>query len=375
MPVAAASPDVPRIPASTMKLVTSAGALLALGPHHRFTTSLYAAPDSEMRGDTLVGRVYLRGGGDPILSTAAYARRYLGGAGAGLDDLGRALKRAGVRRVEGNLVADGTVFDRRRVGPMWRSYYSLYSPPLSGLATNQNYAGNTQARYASAPERTAALRVRAALRGVGVAYRGRVVSGRLPDGGARLLARVSSPQLRAILPLMNKPSDNFIAEMLAKGTAAGEHRGTTAAGTARTADLLRQRAILGSGDRLVDGSGLSRANRLSASTLVRLIAAADADRSWGGPLLRSLPRGGEGTLSSRLRSVGVRVQAKTGTLNGATALAGRVVSRRGQRYAFAVILNTGDTYAGRALQDRVVGLLAAGVEDRPTSSSAGRRTR
>jgi D-alanyl-D-alanine carboxypeptidase/D-alanyl-D-alanine-endopeptidase (penicillin-binding protein 4) len=353
-----------------MKLVTSAGALLTLGPRHRFQTTVLAAPGTVRDGKVLRGRVILRGGGDPVLSTAGFARANFDGMGANLDDLGRVLRRKGIRRIQGPIVGDGSAFDRKRVGPRWRSYYALYASPLSGLSTNKNLTRT--GRHASAPERTAAARFRATLQGLGIRQRGGVRVGPAPPG-SRTLARVSSPPLARILPLMNGPSDNFLAEMLAKSVAAGrgEHA-SSEAGTARIAAALAARGILGPRDRVVDGSGLSRANRLSATTLVRLIAAADADPSWGRPLLASLPRGGTGTLRSRLRGVGVRVQAKTGYLNGASALAGRVVSRRGQRYAFAVVVNGADAATARTLQDRVVGLLAAGVEDRPARTAAGR---
>jgi D-alanyl-D-alanine carboxypeptidase/D-alanyl-D-alanine-endopeptidase (penicillin-binding protein 4) len=98
---------------------------------------------------------------------------------------------------------------------------------------------------------------------------------------------------------------------------------------------------------------------------VRLVAAADADPSWGGPLIRSLAQGGQGTLIRRFTS-GVatkRVRAKTGYLDGVSTMAGWVVSRRGQRYAFALLMNSSDIAGARATQDKVVTLLAAGAED------------
>ena len=58
--------DTPRIPASTMKLVTSAGALLEFGPAHRFSTRLLADDRTVLAGKTLVGRVYLKGGAIPF---------------------------------------------------------------------------------------------------------------------------------------------------------------------------------------------------------------------------------------------------------------------------------------------------------------------
>ena len=97
----------------------------------------------------------------------------------------------------------------------------------------------------------------------------------------------------------------------------------------------------------------------------KLIAQADADPRWGTPLINSLARGGEGTLIRRFTS-GVatkRVRAKTGYLDGVSAMAGRVVSRRGVHYGFALLMNTADIGGARAVQDNVVTLLAAGAED------------
>lgn len=359
--------QTPRIPASTMKLVTGAGALLELGPAFRFETRLLAAPDARIVGRTLVGRVFLRGAGDPVLATRGYAAGYLSGRATTLAELVRPVRAQGIRRIKGRIVADETLFDGRRAVPGWPGYYSAYISPLSALATNQDFAGNGRRAYVASPPVAAGQRVRAALRGVGVRQSGGIVTGVTP-AGARPLGAALSPPLPAILHGMNLDSDNFVAETLAKAVGAyGTGTGTTAAGTARTRTLLEDRGVLAPGDRLHDGSGLSRANRLSAASLARLIVAAEAEPSWGEPLIRSLARGGEGTLIRRFLTgpATKRVRAKTGYLNGVSALAGRVVSRGGERYAFALLMNSNDILGARQVQDRVVTLLAAGSEDTP----------
>jgi PBP4 family serine-type D-alanyl-D-alanine carboxypeptidase len=183
-----------------------------------------------------------------------------------------------------------------------------------------------------------------------------------------VLATTTSPPLPVILRAMNLDSDNFIAETLVKDVGAYRAgRGSTTAGVRHTRALLARRGILGTRDTLVDGSGLSRGNRLAAASLVRLIAQADADPTWGRALINSLARGGEGTLIRRFTS-GVatkRVRAKTGYLDGVSAMAGRVVSRRGAHYGFALLMNSTDIAGARAVQDNVVTLLAAGAEDSP----------
>lgn len=359
--------DTPRIPALTMKLVTSAGALLQFGPDHRFTTRLLAAEETALAGRTLVGKVYLQGAGDPVLATRSYAGRYLGGRGTSISDLARPVRAKGIRLIRGPIIADEHLFDARRLGPRWPSYYRAYASPLSALVTNQNYSGNARAAYVSSPAIAAAQRMKAALKGLGVSQVGGLTVGVTPPS-ARPIGSASSPPLASILRAMNLESDNFIAETLAKDVGAyGAGHGTTAAGVGRTAALLTARGVLGEGDRLVDGSGLSRENRLAASSLVRLIADADEDATWGSALIASLAQGGQGTLIRRFVSgpATKRVRAKTGYLNGVSAMAGRVVSRGGERYAFALLMNSADITGARATQDRVVTLLAAGSEDPP----------
>jgi D-alanyl-D-alanine carboxypeptidase/D-alanyl-D-alanine-endopeptidase (penicillin-binding protein 4) len=358
-------PDTPRIPASTMKLVTSVGALLQLGPTFRFSTRLLAAQETAVVGRTLVGKVYLQGAGDPVLATRSYAGRYLSGRATPIVDLVRPVRTKGIRRLRGPLIADEHFFDARRMGPGWPSYYRAYASPLSGLVTNQNFSGNGRSSYVSSPALAAAQRVRAALKAVGVAHVGGLTVGVTP-ATARPIGTAVSPPLPAILRAMNLESDNFIAETLVKDVGAyGTGHGTTGAGVRRTQALLVDRGILGAGDRLVDGSGLSRDNRLAAASLVRLITEADSDPTWGPALISSLAQGGQGTLVRRFLTgpATKRVRAKTGYLNGVSAMAGRVVSRGGERYAFALLMSTPDILGARATQDRVVTLLASGSED------------
>ena len=363
--IASYRPESPRLPASTMKLVTAAGALTALGEDFRFSTRLYTTAGARLSGGVLRGPLYLQGGGDPLLSTRAYATRHLGGRGANLPRLVRPLKRRGIRTVRGPIVADESVFDRRRIGRHWLSHYTLYSAPLSGLATNQGFAGNTQGGYATRPALASGIRLRTTLRGLGLRQSGGVRVGRTPARG-RLLATSVSPPLRTIIRMMNTTSDNHMAETVLKDVGAyAANRGTSTAGSRRIAAGLRARGILTARDRLADGSGLSRVNRLSAASLVRLLAFAEQDRTWGRALINSMARGGEGTLRRRfLGSSRKRVRAKTGYINGVSTLAGRVVSRGGKTYVFALLMNHDDLEASRATQDRVVALLARGTADR-----------
>ena len=192
-----------------------------------------------------------------------------------------------------------------------------------------------------------------ALRRAGVAVAGGVAAAAAPPaqvepcGGSRLA--VVSSGLPATLRVMNKKSQNFYASLVFKACgAAREGVGSWEAGGRAVVASLARRGIADPGLRLVDGSGLSDDNRLTASALARLLASFDGDVLRGPVLRDSLAVPGEdGTLHKRLTdpkqrdaALRARVHAKTGTLKGVHSLVGYVDGREGARgYAFAVLLN------------------------------------
>ncbi|MGH0028584.1 MAG: D-alanyl-D-alanine carboxypeptidase/D-alanyl-D-alanine endopeptidase [Myxococcota bacterium] len=122
-PLFARTPDEPLIPASNHKVLTALVALDVLGPTHRFTTPLLSdrAPDAEGR----VGTLYLRGSGDPTLVSEDFWR------------IAADLRRAGLRRVDGDLVLDDSAFDGRRWHPSWGKTGSrAYHAPVGALTVN-----------------------------------------------------------------------------------------------------------------------------------------------------------------------------------------------------------------------------------------------
>jgi PBP4 family serine-type D-alanyl-D-alanine carboxypeptidase len=160
---------------------------------------------------------------------------------------------------------------------------------------------------------------------------------------------------------MDLVSDNFEAEMLLKQLGAIElGEGTTAGGAAVARRVLVESGIPVAGVRIVDGSGLSSLDRLTARTLVALLAAMWNDGATRPLLVRSLPVAGvSGTLAHRMRASAAyrRVRAKTGTTAIASALSGFA----GSRYAFAVLQNGRplSVWSARTAQDRFAAVLAA----------------
>ena len=364
--IAAARPKESFAPASTMKIVTAANALAALGPGARFETRLVAGANSHRNGATLIGPLYIKGYGDPVLATPKFARAELHGLGGSLGKLVAPLRQLGITRVLGPIVSDEGYLDNTRGGPLWEASYRFESPPLSALSINQNFNADDRSHgYVKNSPLAAADRVRGTMHALGIAHVGPLRVGVSPVAG-RPIGSVMSPPLSRIVGLMLPPSDNFIAETITRDVGARVGgSGTTAAGTAQATKFLTQLGALRSTDRIVDGSGLSRANRLSAETLVRVLAAADEDVTWGAPLVRALPHGGEGTLKRRLKSPAVasHVSAKTGSIDGVTSLAGLVTSDGGIRYAFAFLMNGRQSRAAHRAQDQMVTLLATGAAD------------
>jgi D-alanyl-D-alanine carboxypeptidase/D-alanyl-D-alanine-endopeptidase (penicillin-binding protein 4) len=141
------------------------------------------------------------------------------------------------------------------------------------------------------------------------------------------------------LRFMDRESDNFTAEMLLKQLGLSElGRGTSAAGAAVVTQTLSEAGVPMTGVRIVDGSGLSQLDRLTANALGSLLQIARADPAVGPALLGSLAVAGvNGTLQHRLQKAPARgrVLAKTGTTATASSLSGYA----GSRYAFAVVQN------------------------------------
>jgi D-alanyl-D-alanine carboxypeptidase/D-alanyl-D-alanine-endopeptidase (penicillin-binding protein 4) len=331
-------------PASNEKLPITFAALSGLGPDYRFETDVLGT--GAQAGEVWRGDLVLKGFGDPTLSSA------------GLRALAAQVRAAGISRVTGAVVGDESWFDARRTAPGWKpSYFIDESPPLSALVVDRARSG----RYVSPqPALAAATAFRAALRTSGIVVVGPAKLGLAPEDAAPLAAIESVP-LATVVRRMNLESDNFTAEMLLKDLGAEQtNLGTSATGSAVVMRLLAEAAVPLSGVRIVDGSGLSRLDRLTANALVAVLQATWIDPILHPSLVRSLPVAGiSGTLEKRMRRGPARgaVAAKTGTTSIASALSGYV----GERYAFAVLQNGNpvSSWWARRAQDRFATVLAS----------------
>jgi serine-type D-Ala-D-Ala carboxypeptidase/endopeptidase (penicillin-binding protein 4) len=348
--------STPRILASNTKLFTSSAALARFGTDGTLGTEVLGDGELDENG-VWRGNLYLRGGGDPTFGSSAYTRRFYGG-GATVQQLAKLIDRAGVERVTGRVLGDESRQDSLRGGPDSGYGVSIWVGPLSALSYNRGLANEGGSAFQTNPPAFAAARLDDALEARGIAVR-RSPSARRAPGGLDVIASVDSPPMGRIVKLMDKPSDNFFAELLAKDIAMQVNgRGTTSAGAALVSGFARK---LGARARLVDGSGLSRGNRASPYRVVRLLTAM-AQRDEYPALLDALPIAGrDGTLVDRMRSGPARshCHAKTGTLSDVSALSGYCEARSGDVYGFSFLMNRINPTTARRLQDRMAQQLAA----------------
>lgn len=405
--------ELPLNPASNMKLVTAALALDKLGANHSYRTALFGAVGT----DGIAPRLVLRGDGDPTLTEADLWRLANTLRHRGIKRVERLLVdqsafdaqyvppafeqqpkewasfRAPVSAlaVERNSITlnvlpqqentpalvwfepAGVVDVRGHIDTAARGggqniQLTLTPGPngrLTATLSGHIAVGLSRQRFpkrVDSPDLVPGYVLAQALRdlGIGVDHIERGVVRDLP-----LLTYVTSAPLSQLLLALGKHSDNFSAEMVFKSLSSTSHGvASFDASSALTEDWLRLQAALPAGTRIVNGSGLFDANRLSASTLVTLLANTYADPRRRDVMLAQLSVGGsDGTLSNRFEApeTAGRVRAKTGTLDESLALSGYLL-REGTRppLVFSMVVNgvAGKHSEVRRLLDAVVSELA-----------------
>ncbi|MFE3524248.1 D-alanyl-D-alanine carboxypeptidase/D-alanyl-D-alanine-endopeptidase [Streptomyces sp. NPDC059161] len=318
--------DAAMTPASTVKIATAAAVLTAFAPDHRFATTVVAPADGSAL--TLVG------GGDPTLDRARLA--------ALADDTARALRARSVDHVQ--LAYDASLFTGPAVHPIGPNENLA---PVVALMTDE---GRLDTGTDSGPAARTADPAGDTARAFAELLQARGVRASAPvaaaaPAGAKPVASTLSAPLPAIVERMLTNSDNDIAEALNRQTAIATGRPASFDGGAEAvpAQLAKLQLPLGRAE-FADGSGLNRADKVTAGLLTQLLArAADPARSMLRPILTGLPVAGfTGTLSARYGTDSAAtglVRAKTGTLGGAgvNTLAGTVVDASGRLLAFAFL--------------------------------------
>lgn len=135
------------IPASTMKLVTSAVALELLGPEYTFKTTLGYTGSVKRRSGRLDGNIIITGGGDPALGSEYFKDHYR----EFINSWAEEIRRAGIRKIRGRIVTDDSYYDFEPVPPrwLWEDLGTYYGAGVYGLSVFDN---SCRIRVKSSPD-------------------------------------------------------------------------------------------------------------------------------------------------------------------------------------------------------------------------------
>jgi len=383
----------PLVPASNMKIITSATALKFLGPNYKYKTTV------GLCDNTLV----VIGSGDPLLGDKNTDAKYNRKTGWIFEDITATLKRKRIKNIN-NIIIDSGIFDDQRVHPNWpkKELNKPYACEVSGLNFNGNCIdisakkiGNRMAvyiepkttfikftnkvtqiskgtstigsyrksrpneivihgkckssigPYAVAIERPAAFfgfLLAENLAKAGINTKGQLIEKAVADDcKVTILTEYSTP-IADCLARCNKDSFGLAAEALVKTIAANSSitgtNGSWAVGRQIISQYLSGLGIDRSQFYIADGSGLSRQNELSAYTIATVLSDVYKGGNW--PLYKaSLAVGGvDGTVSSHFREQKYRgkIVGKTGYIAGVKSFSGVCTTDDGD-YIFSIITN------------------------------------
>ncbi|MBM3778619.1 MAG: D-alanyl-D-alanine carboxypeptidase/D-alanyl-D-alanine-endopeptidase [Acidimicrobiia bacterium] len=418
----ALNPDARFVPASTLKVITAAVALAAVGPDYRFRTTASAAGpvvDGTLRGDLV-----LEGDGDPSLEGRGGVKF--------VAPLIAALRARGILRIDGRIVGHDDRVEEPRPGLAWswddlgtasgalagalnirenttrvtvrpastegspprlvlepeaaglllvnravtapagspRTLWAERHPVDAGLTIAGDIAAGAPAAVLTVavgnPTLAFAQVIRAALIGEGIQVRGAaadvddLVPGPMPG---EPLVSVESPPLSELIRPVVKDSVNMYAEAILRLATGAD--GPRATGPAIEAARARLEAWGVAPDTvwMADGSGLSRHNQLTPAALAAVLARVYDPSGWS-PLMAGLPVAGvDGSLEARMTGTAAsgNARAKTGSMTHVRTLAGYVTTAGGEPLAFAILANhfEGSGVDVTSTIDRIVARLAS----------------
>ncbi|MBZ0203470.1 MAG: D-alanyl-D-alanine carboxypeptidase/D-alanyl-D-alanine-endopeptidase [Ignavibacteria bacterium] len=335
-------PEAEMIPASITKLITGAASYSKLGANYNIPTIAYT-DDSNIKDGVINGNLYLKGYGDPDLNSGD------------IQTLAEEITKKGIKEITGNIVADESYFDNR-YKTLSGSYSGdtgpSYWPYVSALCLDKSSGAMSAGNMLSS-----------SLTGYGVNVQGTVISGVTP-AGAKEVAQVSHA-LYDVLAYMLKESDNHSAITMFKllGAKFKSTPATIEDGQEVVISFLTELGIDRYSYEVLEGSGLTRYNKVNAELYMKLLKYMYDDRFTFDYFMNSLSIAGkDGTLRKRMIGTEAEgnVYAKTGTLNSVSALSGYTIDKDNEILIFYIVMNGfgGNATDMRMAQDDVAITLA-----------------
>lgn len=340
------NPEIKVIPASITKIVTTACAFSKLGQSYNFKTVIYT-DDNNINDGVVNGNIYLKGFGDPDLNSSD------------IEHLAGILVNKNIKEITGNVVADESYFDT--------DYYTLanyykgdtgpsYWPYINALPLNKNEG------YSN-PALSAAELLSTILTSSGVTVSGTSIVGVTPKA-SKEIAQISHT-IYDVIANTNKESNNHSAITIFKllGAKIKSNPGTIEKGQEAIEQFLTDIGIDRYSYDILEGSGLTRYNKVTAEMYMKVLKYMYDDRFLFDYFLNSLSIAGkDGTLRNRMTGTSAEgnVYGKTGTLNGVSSLTGYVIDKDSEVIMFYIVMNGfgGNSKKMRDIQDEICILLA-----------------
>lgn len=349
------------IPASVTKLFTTATALSIMGADHYFSTRLLT-DDLQTDDGIINGNLYIKGYGNSMFTSSD------------LSDMVKDLIRLGIKEITGDIIGDDSYFDDIYVRDDWipNEKANVKLPAISALVLDRNQSvtqrkvGNRIRHYSEnvkSPPVFAASRLKERLISEGILVNGAVRSSSAPFQVKILSDKRTS--IREIISIINKNSDNFLAEVLFKaiGAATSGKQGNSLYSQQSILNFIDVNGIYKPGTSIVDGSGISRFDQVTLASVTGVLEKMYFDLRHFDDFYNSLSIAGvDGTLRNRMTGTLAEnnFRGKTGTLNGVISISGYLTTPGGDELIVGIMFefNRGGWNFFRSIQDEIIVLLS-----------------
>ena len=351
----------PMIPASLTKLFTTATSLSIMGGEHELSTKLFS-DDNNLEDGIINGNLYLKGFGNSTFTESD------------LESMINFLLSKGITKIEGDIIGDDTYFDNIYTREDWieDEKANVKLPAISALVLDRNRTivrQKIRRRYRNVtqnfkdPPLFISSKLKSMLKSAGINVIGSSKKGITPDKAFHLTE--SDIKLKDLIALINKHSDNFLAECLFKtlGAETSGLQGNSFYSQQAIQKFIKGNNIYAEGTEIVDGSGISRFDHATPLAIAGVLEKMYFDLSHFDDFYNSLSIAGEdGTLRGRLRETDGEnnFRGKTGSLNGVSSLAGYLKDANGDMLIVTIIFEytKGGHHYYRGIQDKIVSILA-----------------
>jgi D-alanyl-D-alanine carboxypeptidase/D-alanyl-D-alanine-endopeptidase (penicillin-binding protein 4) len=347
-------------PASNTKLFTTATALKLLGGDFPLFTKILTN-DHNIKNGIINGDIFIKGYGNSTFTVSD------------LETMVNTLKNKGIRKITGEIIGDDTYFDEVYFRGDWITdeVANVSLPPISALVIDRNRVVThkkvrrrirSTTTNVSNPPLYAAQLLREKLASAGIEVGRICVKGETPKNAVTLAD--SKIILRDLIGLINKHSDNFLAECLFKtiGAESSKEQGNSFYSTQAITNFLEENGVYLKGTSIVDGSGISRFDQVTPISISGILEKMYFDIPNFDDYYRSLSIAGvDGTLRNRFTGTSAvnNLHGKTGTLDGISSLSGYLKTGTGEDLIISIIMEfdkRGNRYH-HSIQDEIVRIL------------------